>query len=200
MRPIRPMLCGILALCLAGCFGGSAPRDHFYRLEAGAARALGAPSLDGTLEVDRPRSDAITGERLMLFRRQASPLEIDRHRYHQWAEAPRTMVQHELARYLRDAGVAQLVVTPELRVDADYVLGGRVVRLEQLLGDFTTQAVLELEFSLVAVPSGQLMLLKSYRQTRPVAGDAMKDAVAAFADALTAIFEQVTADLSESRG
>ena len=195
-RAVRPALAGPLLLVLGwGCVSGSAPRDHFYRLEARAPSALAAPRLDGTVEVDRLGSDAITGERLILYRHDESS-EIDRHTYHQWTDPPPVMLQKELARFLREAGAAKRVVTPSLRITSDYAIGGRVVRLERVVGGSDGHVVVELELAVVA-RDGELLLLEAYREERPVPGRGVDAAVAAMGDALSAIFERFLADLPE---
>ena len=45
----------------------------------------------------------------------------------------------------------------------------------------------------------KLLLMETYRETRPVAGDEMEHTVAAFNAGLTAIFEQLSADLPNTR-
>ena len=53
----------LLLLVLWGCASGPAPADHHYRLDVAAPEAPAAKRLDGVLQVDRLRADALAGER-----------------------------------------------------------------------------------------------------------------------------------------
>ena len=48
---------------------------------------------------------------------------------------PPRMVQLQMAQYLRAAGAARQVVTPEVRVDAHYRVTGRILQLERVIGE-----------------------------------------------------------------
>lgn len=183
----------------AGCLSGSTPRDHFYRLAAGAPEAaLPAPPLAGTVEVGRFRTDALTGERSMLYRESRDATEIHRYAYHRWADPPATMLQGALAHYLRTAGAADLVVTPELRVKPDFYVSGRILRLERIAEASSPQVVVELELGVTRGRGDDLLVLKIYREERPAGGRAVAQSVVAFNEALTAIFERFLADLAGS--
>ena len=178
----------ICALCLvtAHCASGPAPKDHFYRLETQPpSRAREVARLPGTLEVGRFRSDAVTGERQLVYRETQTATEIQRHAYHRWVDAPPLMFQVETAAFLRAAGAAERVITPEVRVRPDYLLSGRIVRLERILEDSPPLAVLELELNITRASGAELVLQRSYREERQVDGSGVADAVRAYNAALT---------------
>ena len=191
---------GAAIALLAGCAAGPAPENHFYRLQADAPEtSLEKPVFPGTLEVDLFRSDALAGERLLLVRAEPDSPEIRRLPYHYWVDAPTRMVQIEVATYLRAAGAADRVIMPATRVEPDYVLRGRIVRLERVLGGPTPRARIELEISVVRVRGRALVLLVSYDE-EVVAQDASIEAtVVAFDRALTRILERFVADALSER-
>jgi ABC-type uncharacterized transport system auxiliary subunit len=182
-------------LAAAGCALGSAPRDAFYRLEAPAPPALAQPALPGLLSVDRLRADAITSERLLLYRAAGDPTEVRRYAYHQWVDPPPLMLQVALANALRLAGVAGTVVTSDERLRPDYELGGRILELERRLDD-PPRVALELELSLTRRSDRALLLQRVYREERP-AESGVPDAVRAFDQALGALLRRLVADLAE---
>lgn len=122
-------------LVLAGC-AGEAPVDHFYRLAvAPPLQVLERPLLDGVLLVEPPRAEGLLRDRELVHSRRDAPLELDRYRYHLWQDPPAALMQRELMAFLRQAGVARRVIAPEERTAPDFVLEGRLRRMEQLLGE-----------------------------------------------------------------
>ena len=199
MRPLdagRVLVAGALAASLAGCAAGPAPSDHFYRLEAVPPSAtLESPALLGTLEVRRLGSDALTGERPLLYSESGDSSQLHRHDYHRWADSPTTMIQAELVAYLRAAAAASVVATPDMRVEADWVVSGRIVRLERVLGGSPPRVVVELQLSVVREKGRELVLLESYREELEAGGSGIGRSVEGFNRALGAIFERFLADL-----
>lgn len=195
LRRAAPL--ALLAALWLGCASAPAPRDHFYRLDVAAPAARATPALPGSLEVDRLRVEAVAQGRRMLYREAGRPDVISQHSYHYWTDPPGVMLQDELVRYLRAAGVARSIVTPGIHVDSDFVLKGRVVRLERHVGGGSARVVVELEFSLLDSNGRRLLLDESYREERTVAGDGVDVAIGAYEDALTTIFARLLADIPQ---
>jgi cholesterol transport system auxiliary component len=185
------------ALAWSACMSGPAPRDHFYRLEIEDPTASDGPRIDGTLEVDRLRVEALAEGRRILYRSQERPGEVAQYAYHRWSDPPSVMVQDRLVDYLRAAHVARTVVTPAVRVAADYVVDGRILRFEQLIGNASSRAVVEIELILTRVKGRQLLQLATYREERTARSNSVADAVQAFDGAVQAIFERFVADLPQ---
>jgi ABC-type uncharacterized transport system auxiliary subunit len=168
-RPLRPALvtaAALVAVAWLGCASGPAPRDHFYRLETAAPKKLASPPLAGTLEVDRLRVEAISQGRQMLYREASRPAEIAQHAYHYWVDPPSVMLQEQLVGYLRLAGAARQVVTPAVHVESDYLVSGRLLRLERFLSGGEQRISVEIEFTLMRREGRTLLLLESYREER----------------------------------
>jgi ABC-type uncharacterized transport system auxiliary subunit len=174
---------------------GPAPRDHFYHLEATPPEAARpAFALHGTVEVARPSADALTRERAILYRPDTDSAEVTRHAYHHWTDSPTLLVQQQLATYLRRAGAAPSVVTPDMRVASDFLVGGRLVRLEHARSASPPRVVIELELTVMREDGHELLLQRSYREEEAVSGEGMDAVVRAFQSALTTIFERFVAD------
>lgn len=185
-------------LIQGGCLSGPAPPDRFYRLEIpDAAARLEVPRLRGRLLVDSIRGDAMTLERLMIYRDASDPSQVRRQGYYYWVDPPPVMVQRAVVEFLRSANAAEAVITPEMRFDANFRLGGRVHRFERLVGQGPPRATIELEFNLVRVGEGEPLLLETYREHEEAVGSGVDDSVEAFSRALQRILERLVLDLPE---
>jgi ABC-type uncharacterized transport system auxiliary subunit len=196
----RPaILLAITAMTVqGGCLSGPVPRDRFYRLEVpDATTRLELPRLRGRLLVDSIRGGAMTLERLMLYRNADDPSQVRRESYDQWVDPPPAMVQRALVQFLRSANAAREVITPEMRVEADFRLTGRLARFERLDGQGAPRAIIEVEFTLVRLEDRGLLLLKTYREEKPVDGDGIGNSAEAFSRALQRILERLLLDLPE---
>lgn len=184
------------AALLAGCAQPPLPQDQFYRLQLASPTPLGgAPRLDGVLEVGRLTADGLTAGRNIVFVEAKPSHALAAYHYHLWIEPPTIMLRDQMIRYLRTAGVANTVVTREMRADPDFVVIGRIHRLERVLGT-KPAAVVELELGVRRIADGRLVLLETYRHEAPVEGDSVGDAVAAMNGGLEAILKAFVADLA----
>lgn len=184
----------LLVVVLAGCAQAPVPPDRFYRLLPTSPQALEQPALPGTLLVKRFSADGVLAQRAMVYADAAAPGVLYQYHYHFWADAPTALLQAVTVEALRAARVAREVVTPELAVDAQYVLVGRVRRLEHLLGDASAAAV-SLELIITGDDREAPLLLRDYQLTLPVAGSEVGLAVHAMSEAVGRILAQFVAAL-----
>ncbi len=186
----------LVATVLAACAQPPLPHDHFYRL---SVRSLENPRTEprfkGTLEVRRFVADGLTAGRPVDYSKADRPYELHEYHYHFWTEPPPTMLRDQLVDYLRAAKVTTTVVTPDMRVEPDYVLAGRIKRLEKINGS-PPRAVVELELALRRTATHELLFLGTYGVEAKAGAATVAAAVAAFNDALTEIYAKFTADIS----
>lgn len=192
---MKRIAAGVVALALAGCAGPPPPPDAFYRLEV-AAPAAGKVVLPGVLEIDRLATDGVLSERALAFA-AAEGGKLGHYKYDYWSEAPGLMMQDRLAGYLRAAAIADRVVTPELRLLADWTVRGKVRRLEQLVG--RDAVAVELELAVTSARDGRLVLQETYARTVPARSERVEDAVVAAEAGVTEIFVRFLADLVQAR-
>ena len=162
------------------------------------AAMLGAcaqPPLPGVLEVERFVADGLTAGRPIVYSQSGQPHALHEYHYHFWVEPPTVLLRDQLVAQLRAAKVAKAVVTPEMRVDPDYVLTGKITRLERVVGA-APRAVVELELAVRQTGGDRLAFLQTYRVEEAVAADSVAAAVAAINKALGAIYARFTADLA----
>ncbi|WP_447968021.1 ABC-type transport auxiliary lipoprotein family protein [Nitrospira sp. M1] len=184
------------AVLLGGCVGGPAPQDHFYRLELPPPESsFTSPLLQGTLQITRPWADALTSERHLLYRTATGTAQVHRHAYHHWIDSPTLIIQQQIAQYLRHSGMATHVVTPDLRVKADYRFSCRMTKLERLVDD-SPRVIIEMELGLSHMRERETVLLRTYHVEEPTHSYDIAAAIEAYNHALTNILDQFLADTS----
>lgn len=207
---------------LSGCMGSAPPipRDHYYRIlvtppsRAAASQTasiegatvlgqlgLASPgsraelvAFSGVLSVMPLEAEGLLRERPLLYSTTGRATEMQQHDYHYWMDPPTRMLQLQLVDYLRASGLVQSVVTPELRIEADYVVSGRIKRLERLLGGGPTRVVAELELSLVALATNELIVIGTYSAEAVAENDGVEASVLALNLALGQVFESFLTD------
>lgn len=171
------------------------PEDKYYRLQSVVATApLPAPVLDGTLEIERFSADGLTAGRPIVYVEDAVPNQLQEYHYHFWTQPPTIMLRDEMVTYLRALNVAKNVVTPEMRLNSDYVLTGRIRRLEQVKTN-AEGAVIEIEVALRRPSDGKLLFLKSYRNEAKQPAPGVAGAVRALNEGWNLILADLYADL-----
>jgi ABC-type uncharacterized transport system auxiliary subunit len=199
IKALLPAVVATLAGLVAAC--GSAPpvpEDQYYRLKAVRAEpaAPGKMLFPGTIEIDRFVADGVTAGRPIVYSEAGKPYQVKEYHYHFWTQPPTVMLRDELISYLRAADVAKAIVTPEMRVAADYVLTGKIIRLEKVIGS-PPKASLELELGVRKATGGALIFLKTYRIETASDGSGVDDAVHALNAALSEVYGQFVADLAK---
>ncbi len=191
----------LLPACLAlplmsGCLGSAppVPRDHFYRLVVPGPSQVGQQALlPGVLTIEPLQAEGLLHERPLLFSESGKPHEVQQHDYHYWADPPTRMLQQEMVAYLRESGIAQSVVTPEMRIPADYRLSGTAKRLERLIGGGPPRVSIELELALVRLADGGIVVAETYAEESPATDASVKASVVALTRAMALIFARFLA-------
>lgn len=132
--------------------------------------------------------------RPIVFSEASNPTEVNAYYYHFWLEPPGVMLRDRLVAYLRAAGAAKTVVTPELRLEPDFVLTAKIKRIEQVRGS-SPKVVMALDIAVNSRLDDHLLMLKTYEVEKATADDSVAAAVAALGDVLTTIFGRLVADI-----
>lgn len=184
-------------LVLSGCLGGQPSPDYFYRFNVPAPEIhFDSAPLQGTLQVTRPRADALTSERHLVYRKDSTISQLNHHAYHRWADSPTLLLQQEITQYLRKAGLAQQVVTPEIRTKSDYALSCRIAKLERVL-DQSPRVILELELGITSMKDRRTVLLRTYREEQPTTNLEVPSSIMAYNQALENILHRFLTDTSK---
>ncbi len=195
---IGPLLiCAGLSLALSSCASGPAPIDHYYQINAGVPNAPVARRLAGNLQIDRLRTDALTGERQLLYKETADAPEIRQHPYHRWSDPPAILLQTELIAFLSAAAAADSVIPATARVEPDYLVSGRIRHFERVL-EPEVRVVVEIQLAATSAAGGEILVNHSYREEQTATNSSIAASAVAFGKAVHSIFEQFLADLSGS--
>lgn len=188
-----------MGLLAAACGGAPpVPEDHYYRLQAVyASEALTQKALPGTIEVDRFVADGLTSERPIVYSDAASPNQVKAYHYEFWIKPPTVMLRDELVSFLRASKVSDAVVTPEMRVEADYALTGKIKHLEQVVMKSGYRTILEIELGLRKPNTGKLLFLETYRLETDASGAGVAAAVDSLNTALSIVYSEFLASITK---
>lgn len=180
---------------LAGCGQAKVPQDHYYRMDLAAPARMEQPLLSGTLAIKRFAADGMLQARGIVYSQPARPLEVESYHYHHWTDIPPVMLQELLVGYLRAANVALSIVAGGVDVEPDYILKGRIKRLERVIGS-SSEGIFELELSLIQANSRRVVLHRSYRQQVRADNQTVAGTVAALNQALAKVYAEFLSDLT----
>jgi ABC-type uncharacterized transport system auxiliary subunit len=132
MKKRRMAICFVLAtlIILVGC-GGAAKYPNYYTLHI--QPRVDPPAPDGvrtSLAVREFRSPTYLRQGAIVYK--TSPEQIGFYNYHRWAVDPREFVTNAVAEHLRASGNYAQVKLYDGHADIDYVLSGRLEKLEEL--------------------------------------------------------------------
>ena len=186
---------GFLTAC------GSAPpvpEDQYYRLQAiYASEPLTTKPLAGTIEVDRFVADGLTSERAIVYSDIQKPNQVRAYHYDFWIKPPTVMLRDELVSFLRKSKISDAVVTPEMRVNAEYALTGKIKHLEQVKMESGYRTILEVELGLRHPNTGKLLFLDTYRLENDALGSSVGAAVNSLNTALSIIYSEFLTSISK---
>lgn len=127
MRTFWVVLCVEL---LSGCGGGRVPATQYYKLDIPAAPAPAGPTVSASLRIEPFETTALLRQDRIVYR--PSPVEVGFYEYHRWAEPPNDTLTRALADQLTRRRVFQSVEVSDSGDKADYVLRGRIERLQEV--------------------------------------------------------------------
>ena len=191
MRKLLPLI--FLTPLLAGCLGSAppVPQDHYYRLLVPTPQqSAGERPLPGILVVELPQADGLLRERPLLYSESGESYELQQHNYHYWNDAPPRMLQDQMVTYLRRSGVSGQVVTPDMRIRADYQVSGKVRRLERLLGGGPPRVFVEIELALLRLADEKVLVVETFSAEEPAGDETVEAAIVALNRATAEIFDR----------
>src|SRR5246500_5256893 len=132
MKKRRMAVCLVLAtlIILVGC-GGAAKYPNYYTLHI--QPPVDPPAQEGvraSLAVREFRSPAYLHQGAIVYKTSAE--QIGFYNYHRWAADPREVVTNAVTDRLRASGNFTQVKPYDGRSDVDYVLSGRIEKLEEV--------------------------------------------------------------------
>ncbi len=203
MRRLVSIIGPIIAACwaLTGCVGstGTVPPDHYYRITVNQPDQP-APSVafPGVLSIATFDGDGLVRGRPVLFTTGGLQGTLRQHNYHYWVDSPSRLLQGQLAAYLKNSALAETVVTPAMRVRADYELIGKIIRLERVLGGGPPRVSVKLELSVVRLGDHTLVSTNTFSSEINCVDDSVGAAITAMNQAVGKIFNDFVASASRS--
>ena len=130
MAILLALIALIALITLAGC-GGAVKYPNYYTLHV--PPPPDPPAQEGVracLAVREFRSPTYLRQGAIVYK--TSPEQIGFYNYHRWAVDPREFVTNAVAEHLRASGNFTQVKLYDGRSDIDYVLSGRLEKLEEI--------------------------------------------------------------------
>ncbi len=194
----RLLVLACAAPLLAGCLGSAppVPRDHYYRLLVPTPeQSAGEAPLPGIMTVELLQADGLLRERPLLYSESGESYELQQHNYHYWNDAPPRMLQDQMVTYLRRSGVSRQVVTPDMRIRADYQVSGKVRRLERLLGGGPPRVFVEIELALLRLSDDRVLVVETFSAEEPAEDESVDASIVALNRATAEIFDRFLAQV-----
>jgi ABC-type uncharacterized transport system auxiliary subunit len=150
-----PSACAFV-LVLAGC-GGKILYPHYYVLEIPPApKAMAAsPRLPATVAVRRFETPPYLRQGRIVYRQ--APAEIGFYDYHRWAEDPAVTVTAAAIESLRSSHIFASVKPYDGQGQQDYLMAGRLERLEEIDSASGVQVAAKVSAELVDLRTGAIV-------------------------------------------
>lgn len=181
---------------LAGCAQPRVPEDNFYRLTIAAPKHMDAPPIPGVVEVSRFVADGLVAQRAIVYSEVGHANVAQSYHYDFWIEPPTVLLQNALVDYLRAAGAAGTVVTPDLHAEPDVIASGRIRRFEHIRGGGNGSVKVSLDLSLRERKSDKLLLVRTYDAERPLADTRLGTVAREMSAAVEDIYGRLLRDLA----
>lgn len=152
----------------------------------------------GVLSVPAFDGDGLVRGRPILFTAEDQPFQLRQHNYHYWADSPSQLLQRALVAYLTRLRIAKAVVTPAMRVNADFELRGRITRLERILGTEAPRVAVQIEMTVVRLSDGKFLMSGSYAAELPSGDNTVSASVRALNQATARVFKDFRKDATRS--
>jgi len=129
-----------------GC-GGPVPKTRYYVLDIPAPAPTQGEKLGTTAMVMRFDAPRMLEQDRIVYR--PAKEEVGFYEYHRWAEDPRSALTRSLLEHLRARGTFANAVAFDGRTKADYIVRGRIDRLEEVDADGAVTAHVALSAELI---------------------------------------------------
>jgi ABC-type uncharacterized transport system auxiliary subunit len=130
-RSVTRSVFGLVALViLTGCAGRVRHASYYTLNPPAPPDPPAAENAHATVAIRQFRAQTYLRQGAIVYR--TSPEQIDFYAYHRWAMDPRDFVTHSIIERLRASGAFARVQSYDGSRDVDYVLSGRLEKLEEL--------------------------------------------------------------------
>lgn len=124
------VLAAVMVLLSAFSCGGKIPPTHYYKLNIPPAPLTAQGEGSKTAILMPFRGSKLLTQDKIVYRPNRE--EVGFYEYHRWAEDPRTTIAQSLLDHLRSKNTFHRIVMFDGRTTADYLIRGRIERLEEV--------------------------------------------------------------------
>ena len=189
------LLTGVMtSIFFTGCMG-KVKYPAYYRLNL-------APPVDPPAKIDAAASIAVREFRAPAYLREGpivyvtSPEEIGFYEYHRWAVDPRQTITQAIVEHLRASGNFKLVKIYDGRNDVDYVLSGRLEKLNEVDYEGGVQVEVALSAQVTELQNGNTIWANSAAEKGKVEGRKMSSVVAQMSNLTDRSIEELMKSLT----
>jgi len=163
---------------MIGCSATPPPQDQFYRLEPEPVTVPAKQISTGTILVTQLNARGFSGGARIVFRDNVDRLRVQRYRNRLWSDPPAAMIQDAIVQALRAEHIAEYVITPAERANANWIVSGTLFRIEHLRD--VNQVNIEFELGLINAQNRKTVFQHGYSQAESAEDTSMASVVAAF--------------------
>lgn len=191
-RPGIAFSAAVLLLLLASC-GGKIPPTHYYKLHL--PEPVVEPSGEGpdTAVIMTFRASEMLIRDKIVYRPNRQ--EVGFYEYHRWAEDPRTTLTHALLDQMRRRKTFRRVIIFDGRTKSDYVLRGRIERLEEVDFDNGVSVAVKLSLDLLDAETSEPLWQGSSTGKGEVEVGEVRNVVAKMSEAARASIDELASQL-----
>ncbi len=196
---LRRIAVSAATVALLGC-GGTVPPTQLYVLDLPAPPPA-VDRLEHTAILMPFRASDVIGQDRIVYRE--SPEQVGFYEYHRWAEDPEDSIAESLTRELLSRGTFASVATFDGRTKADYILRGRLERLEEVDYGGPVRATVEIALELVDAGTARVVWSGTASKTEEVPQSEVRSVVSKMREAAEQSIKQLSSELDRhvrSRG
>jgi ABC-type uncharacterized transport system auxiliary subunit len=196
IAPTRRSIPAALALAvvlLAGCGGGPIPKTNYYKLHLPEPAIAPAGALPATAVLQTLQASPMLTQDRIVYR--PSQEEVGFYEYHRWAEDPRTTITNSLLGHLRQRGTFSQIVLFDGRARGDYMIRGRIERLEEIDFGGGVSVRVQLSIEMIDAESRKPVWQKTAESSSAVSVGEVRDVVAQMSAAVNKSVEELAAGL-----
>jgi ABC-type uncharacterized transport system auxiliary subunit len=142
------------------------------------------------------RSPAYLRQGAVVYR--ASPEEVGYYNYHRWAVDPREFLSNAIADRLRTSGRFAAVKIYDGRSDVDFILSGRLEKLEEVDYEGGVRVEVALSAQMTELRSGKIVWANAASETAAVDKHTVPAVVAEMSHAMDRAIQKLLASLTVS--
>jgi len=187
---------GAVVVMTAGC-AGKIRYPHYYLLELppAPAAAKAGPPLPSTIAVRRFSTPSYLRGGRIVYRE--GPAEVEFYEYHRWAEDPASAVTAAVMESLRSAHVFASVKQYDGQGQQDYILTGRLDRLEEVDSPGEVRVEARVSAELIDLRTGAVVWTGDGHEIVPVESRSVNSVVMEMSHAVRKSIDQMVGSLDQ---